>query len=158
MTWLKATIVIGLKSKVIVSVDISDGYSHEANLLEPLLNDIDEDFNIESVVGDKAYSSRKNIDKVYEIGAIPYFPFKKNANAKSKGGRYWNRAYRFYKYNREEFDDVYRFRVNVEATFSSIKRSIGEKLKSKDRVAQENELLCKILAYNITVMNKYNIL
>ena len=29
---------------------------------------------------------------------------------------------------------------------------VGESVKSKNRIAQENELLCKIIAYNITVL------
>ena len=32
------------------------------------------------------------------------------------------------------------------------KKKFGESVKSKNRVAQENELLCKIIAYNITVL------
>lgn len=33
-----------------------------------------------------------------------------------------------------------------------LKRKFGETLKSKNRVAQENELLAKIIAYNLTVV------
>ena len=32
------------------------------------------------------------------------------------------------------------------------KKKFGETIKSRNRVAQENELLCKIIAYNITVL------
>ena len=32
------------------------------------------------------------------------------------------------------------------------RRKFGESVKSKNRIAQENELLCKIIAYNITVL------
>lgn len=40
----------------------------------------------------------------------------------------------------------------VESTFASIKRKLGDTLKSKKDTAQINELLCKIIAYNITVL------
>jgi hypothetical protein len=43
-------------------------------------------------------------------------------------------------------------RSNVESTFGAIKKKFGDKLKSKNRVAQENELLCKLIAYNMTVV------
>ena len=46
----------------------------------------------------------------------------------------------------------YHKRSNVESTFAAIKRKFGETIKSKNRVAQENEMLCKIVAYNITVL------
>lgn len=36
----------------------------------------------------------------------------------------------------------------------AIKQKFGETLKSKNTMAQINELLCKILAYNITVIIK----
>ena len=40
----------------------------------------------------------------------------------------------------------------IQTTSSAIKNKFGEIIKSKDRVAQVNELLCKIVAYNITVL------
>jgi len=54
--------------------------------------------------------------------------------------------------NKDEFLDHYHKRSNAEATFAAIKKKFGESIKSKNRVAQENELLCKIIAYNITVL------
>jgi len=41
---------------------------------------------------------------------------------------------------------------NAESTFHSIKQKFGDNIKSKNQIAQENELLCKIIAYNITVL------
>ena len=38
------------------------------------------------------------------------------------------------------------------ATFGAIKQKFGETLKSKKTTAQVNELLCKIIAHNITVL------
>ena len=46
----------------------------------------------------------------------------------------------------------YHKRSNVESTFGAIKKKFGESVKSKNRTAQENELLCKLIAYNITVL------
>jgi len=40
----------------------------------------------------------------------------------------------------------------VETTFGAIKQKFGESLKSKKRVSQVNQLLCKAIAYNITVL------
>lgn len=41
---------------------------------------------------------------------------------------------------------------NAESTFSAIKNKFGETIKSRNRIAQENEMLCKIIAYNLTVL------
>ena len=62
------------------------------------------------------------------------------------------KAFHLFQANRAEFDARYHKRSNVESTIAAIKRKPGETLKSKNRVAQENELLCKILAYNLTVL------
>jgi hypothetical protein len=46
----------------------------------------------------------------------------------------------------------YHNRSNVETTFFAIKAKLGDCLKSKNYVAQANETLCKLIAYNITVL------
>lgn len=46
----------------------------------------------------------------------------------------------------------YHKRANIEATNAAIKRKFGETLKSKNPTAQVNELLAKIIAYNLTVV------
>ena len=43
----------------------------------------------------------------------------------------------------------YHKRSNVESTNAAIKRKFGETLKSKNQIAQVNELLAKIIAYNL---------
>ena len=60
--------------------------------------------------------------------------------------------FHYFQLNRDEFMEHYHKRSNVETTFSSIKKKLGETLKSKNKTAQINELLCKIIAYNITVL------
>ena len=58
----------------------------------------------------------------------------------------------YFQLHKDEFLEHYHKRSNVESTFGAIKKKFGESVKSKNRVAQENELLCKIIAYNITVL------
>ncbi len=59
--------------------------------------------------------------------------------------------------NLQSKDDKVRFPsfeiINkiADSTFAAIKKKFGETIKSKNRIAQENESLCKIIAYNITV-------
>lgn len=40
-----------------------------------------------------------------------------------------------------------------EATNAAVKRKFGETLKTKNRIAQVNELLAKVMAYNLSVVN-----
>ena len=80
-----------------------------------------------------------------------FIPFKKNATGK-RGGALWRKTFHYFQLHKDEFLEHYHKRSNVESTFSAIKKKFGESVKSKNRVAQENELLCKIIAYNITVL------
>jgi transposase len=64
----------------------------------------------------------------------------------------WMKAYHLFQANRAEFDRNYHRRSNVESVFSAIKRKFGENIRSKNRVAQLNEVRCKLIAYNLTVV------
>jgi len=65
---------------------------------------------------------------------------------------WWKKAFHYFQLHRDEFDEHYHKRSNAESTFSAIKKKFGETLKSRKRTAQINEMLCKIIAYNITVL------
>jgi hypothetical protein len=43
-------------------------------------------------------------------------------------------------------------RSNAESVFSAVKRKYGDALRSKGRMAQVNELLCKLLCHNVCVL------
>jgi hypothetical protein len=70
----------------------------------------------------------------------------------------WNRKYHEFMAKRDEFDAIYHRRSNVEATFSAIKRKLGEPLLSHNQGARINELLAKILAYNVGVVIQQSLL
>ena len=55
-------------------------------------------------------------------------------------------------YKQDEFLAAYGKRSNVEATFSSIKRKFGAAVRSKTFTAQVNEILCKVLCYNLACL------
>ena len=99
-----------------------------------------------------AYSSRDNLDTVNEVGGKAYIPFRKNATGKSKASPLWKKMFHYFQLNRDEFMEHYHKRSNIEATNAAIKRKFGETLKSKNPTAQVNELLAKIIAYNLTVV------
>ena len=151
--WLKAHICIGTKTNVITSVVIGDEHSADSPQFIPLVKDThDKGFSMREISADKAYISRDNLDAVADLGGIAYIPFKVNASQHGYGGRVWNKMYYYFKLCNDEFMEHYHKRSNVETTFSAIKKKLGETLKSKNRTAQINELLCKIIAYNITVL------
>ena len=150
--WLKVHICTGVKSNIITYVIITDEHSADSPQFKKLLLNTSKYFNIDEVSADLAYSSRKNLEIVDKLGGIPYIPFKKNATGKARGSALWRKTFHYFQLHREEFDSYYHKRSNVESTFHSIKSKLGENIKSKNRIAQENEMLCKIISYNLTMV------
>ena len=150
--WLKAHIVCGVKTNTVVAVKVTGINGADSPQFRELIEATAKDFAIKEVSADKAYSSKDNLRAVSEAGATPYIPFKSNTTGKARGSLLWKKTYHYFQFNKEEFYEHYHKRSNVESVFSAIKKKFGDTLKSKNRTAQENELLCKILAYNITVL------
>ena len=63
------------------------------------------------------------------------------------------RSHKF-QYKQEEYMNHYPKRSNVESTFSMMKRKFGDAVRSKSDVAMVNEVLCKVLAHNLCVLNQ----
>jgi len=150
--WVKAHLCAGVKTNVVAAVAITDAYSNDSPQFGPLVKKTAQGFTLNEVSADMAYSSRLNLQLVANEGGKAYIPFKKNATDKCRGSFLWNKMYHYFQLNRDEFMDHYHKRSNVEATNAAIKRKFGETLKSKNPVAQVNELLAKIIAYNLTVV------
>ena len=150
--WLKAHMCVGVTTNIVAAVIITDGNSNDSPHFSPLIKQASEGFTINEVSADLAYTSRKNLEVVNSLGGIPYIPFKKNATGRAAGSAMWKKMYHYFQLNRDEFMEHYHKRSNVESTNAAIKRKFGETLKSKNPVAQENELLAKIIAYNLTVV------
>lgn len=152
--WLKAHIAIGLETKIITAAKITEGNVSDKTQMSGLLQDIIKHFNLEYVYADKGYMSRDVIDEIYDLGAKPFIPFKSNAVTRARGARHWKKAFYYFHLQQDEFYSKYHKRSNVEATFGAIKKKLGESIKSRKFDAQRNELLCKLIAYNISIVIK----
>jgi transposase len=150
--WLKAHMCVGVKTNIVAAVTITDGNSNDSPQFSPLIKQTSEGFTIKEVSADLAYSSKKNLELVSSVGGVPYIPFKKNVTGKARGSSMWAKMYHYFQLNRDEFMECYHKRSNIESTNAAIKRKFGETLKSKNPIAQVNELLSKIIAYNLTVV------
>lgn len=150
--WVKAHLCAGVKTNVVAAVAITDAYSNDSPQFGPLVRKTAEGFKINEVSADMAYSSRNNLQLVANEGGKAYIPFRKNATGKARGSILWSKMFHYFQLNRDEFMEHYHKRSNIEATNAAIKRKFGETLKSKNPTAQVNELLAKIVAYNLTVV------
>lgn len=154
--WLKAHFLVGTKTHTVMGVRVTDstgdGTADSPQLPGLVAEAAQRGFHIEALSADKAYSGRANHEAVGAVGGVAYIPFKSNATGKTRGSPLWWKAFHFFQLHREEFDAKYHHRSNVETVNSAMKRKFGEVLRSRNRAAQENELLAKVLAYNLVVL------
>jgi len=146
--WVKVHAVCGVKTNVITAIRATERNTQDSPYFAPLINETMEHFNVERVLGDKAYSSYANLELTVSKGAEPFIPFKSYAKATSPSET-WNRLLGNFIMHREEFLVAYHKRSNVESTFSAIKRVFGDSVRSKTQPAQTNEVLLKALAHNL---------
>ena len=147
--WLKLHLMCGVRTNVVTSVEVSNGYSNDYPYYKGLVDKTAQSgFEMKEVSADKAYLGNSNFEATLKHGAIPYIPFKTNST-ENGNSKLWARIFHFYNFQREEFLTHYHKRSNVETTFSMIKAKFGQRLLSKTPVAQVNEALCKVLCHNI---------
>ncbi len=146
--WVKCHFMTGVKSNVISSVKITSEFDNDSPELKELINKTSENFDMEEVSADKAYISIDNLELIEDKGAMPYIPFKKNAQA-NKNGMIWKKMYHMFMLNSDEFLEHYHKRSNAESTVHMIKSKFGDFVRSKDWTAQINEVLCKVICHNL---------
>jgi len=156
--WLKLHLMVGVKTNIVTSVEVSDGYAHDYPFYKGLVDrTADAGFKMKEVSADKGYLGASNMLATLQRGAIPYIPFKSNSVPDSRGSygpksELWTRMYHFYALHRAEFLQHYHKRSNVETTFHMIKSKFGQRLRSRTLTAQINEALCKVLCHNLCVV------
>jgi transposase len=156
--WLKLHLMVGVKTNIVTSVEVSDGYAHDYPYFKGLVDSTaDSGFQMKEVSADKGYLGATNMLATLQRGAIPYIPFKSNSVPDSRGSygaksELWTRMYHFYALNRAEFLQHYHKRSNIETTFHMIKSKFGQRLRSRTLTAQINEALCKVLCHNLCVV------
>jgi len=148
----KAHLFSGAKTNIITSVEVTNGFMHDSQVFQYLLLDTNLHFDMKEVSADAGYSSHRNLTIVSKCGAIPYIAFKKNTTGRARGCLIWKQMYQYFCDNKEEFLQHYHRRSNAETVFSMIKRKQGSHLKTKNDIAQINEILCKCLVHNICVL------
>jgi len=156
--WLKLHASVGNETNIIAAVTVTDGDDHDSPEMPGLVQRTAQRFDVREVQGDKAYLSHANLEAIEAVGARPFVPFKSNSTpdggTNGKGSDAWRRMWLMCQLNREEYLAHYHRRSNAEATFSALKRKFGSSIRSKKRTAQVNEVLCKVLCYNLSVLTR----
>ncbi len=148
--WVKAHIMIGVKTNVVTSIEVTGPDLNDSPHLPALLETTTKRFQVAELSADKGYISSRNLEAVVAAGAVPYIPFKLNVTG--EGPELWRKMFHFYQFNRSEFLVHYHKRSNVESTFSMMKAKFGASVRSKTATAQMNEVLCKVICHNLCVL------
>ncbi|CAN5156961.1 hypothetical protein BH11PLA2_BH11PLA2_42340 [soil metagenome] len=150
--WVKVHLACGVKTNIVTAVRILDQNAADSPQFAPLVKETKNTFEVSEVSADKAYASLENFEAVANAGGTGFLAFKSNTTG-SKGGLF-EKMFHYFQFQKEDFMARYHKRSNVESTFSMIKRKHGDSCRSKDDVSMVNEVLCKILAHNLCVLNQ----
>jgi len=145
----KAHIIVGNNTYIVCNAEVTSQFVADPIMLPQLVQEVKRNFNVKEIDGDKAYSSRNNLELLDKLGIVPMIPFKSNSSKKPKGSRIWRDMYNYFAYHREAFLERYHQRSNVETAFFMIKSKFGDYLRSKTETACINEVYLKLICHNI---------
>ena len=152
MDFKKLHMISGVRTNIITCAEVSDGRRHDSPYFEHLVKSTAAYCNVKEVSADAGYLSRDNCKAVVDIGAIPFIMPKKNTLGNAKGSMAWSNMMIYWENRRELFKQHYHQRSNAESTFSSMKRKFLPYLRAKSDEGQFNELLCKVVCHNLSVL------
>jgi len=145
--WVKLHIMIGTVTNVVTGVKVSD--EGDCPVLPELLMQTVKRFKVREVSSDKAYLSKKNLEAIDKVGAVPFIPFKSNSMGMASKSPHWRRMWAHFSLKSEDFLTHYHRRSNVESSMWMIKSKFGGVVRSKLPTAQVNEVLAKVLCHNL---------
>jgi hypothetical protein len=149
--YLKIHFAVDIKTKQVVSMDVSSEKVGDGKRLKRLVNRANESVRVKRVLADGAYDSRANFNFLSSKRIKPVIRVRSNSVPKNKGcqarklavieqqafkPRSWSRIHRFGK------------RWRVEGAYSCIKRIFGEYVSAKKFVNMAREMAMKAAIYN----------
>lgn len=151
--WLKLHMLVGEKTQIVVSATVEGWASSDYRQFIPLLARVPSQFRMREIYADGAYLGRTNMDAAELMGATPYIPYDSRVVPPDPSDdSIWARMYWMFHHREGEWKAIYHRRSKVETAFSSIKRLFGGSIRSKNHVAQVNEVLCKVVCHNLVVL------
>ncbi len=150
--WYKLHLACGVKTGIVTAVEISERYANDSPFYKKLFDStLKLGFLMKRTVADAAYANKINLNHSADHGVEQFSEFKSNAVFDAKD-TVWNKMLHFFLYRQDEFYQIYHRRSKVEALFSAMKRKYGSILRTRNPTAQINEILTKVLCYNIGVI------
>lgn len=138
--FLKLSMIGDMRKKIVMAVRVRKKRRHDNVDFKPLLEKI----RANIIVGDKGYDSEMNhiISEKHRTKFIA--PLRNNVPLCRTSGMHRKFLKRNFPFH------LYRERNKCESIFSALKKRFGSAVNSRRFVAQKNELLFRVLAYNFS--------
>ena len=149
--YLKIHFAVDIKTKQVVSMDVSSEKVHDGKRLKRLVNRAEENVRVKRVLGDGAYDSRANFNFLSNNHIKPVIRVRSNSVPKSRGCQARKKAViEQQTFKPKAWSRIHRFgyRWRVEGAFSCIKRIFGEYVSARKFVNMAKEMLLKVSIYN----------
>lgn len=157
--FVKLHAVCGTKTNIITACEVTqsegEGTGDISQFAQLSTETKENGFEIEEMSADMAYNSIDNYNLINGFGGKTFIPYKSGTVATVRSGnrgKFWRKMFHYFKLNQDEFLQHYHARSNIESSFNMLKAKFGDLLKSKNWIAQQNELLAKVLCHNIVVL------
>jgi hypothetical protein len=142
---------VDIRTKQVVSMDVSSEKVHDGKRLKRLVNRAEESVRVGRVLADGAYDSRANFNFLAGKHIKPVIRIRKGSVPKSRGSQARKLAViEQQSFKPRSWSRIHRFghRWRVEGVFSCIKRTFGEYVTAKKFVNMAREMAMKASIYN----------
>ncbi len=150
--YLKIHVAIDIKSKKILSMEVTDEHVHDGKVLPILVDDLvkSNEWKLDKLLADGAYDSNDTFRCLLENGITPCIKLRKDARVRKTNHDLRNLSVISQRHNLQRWKDSvsYGHRWMVETVFSSMKRMFGEYVYSVKIKNMKQELLLKASLYN----------
>jgi len=149
--YVKLHIAVDVKSKKVVSVEVTDESVGDSRMFKPLIEKASEVGRIAKVYADTAYDSRANFNLLHSLKAEAAIKPRKNSSTKARGSYLRAKTVRAFLLNPKAWRDSvsYGLRWMAETCNSTMKRTLGEFIRAIHPTQIVQEMKIKCLTYNL---------
>jgi IS5 family transposase len=154
--WIKVHIAVDVKTKQLISLEITDEHTHDGTMLKPLVEHSRKkgNGNVTRVLADGAYDSRENFTYLATLGIQAGIKTRKNATTHVRGCPSRARCVKQMRalgYDGWRNTHGYGRRWAAETYFSGVKRTFGETTRSRSLEGMFREVKMKFMFYNMLI-------
>jgi hypothetical protein len=145
--WIKVHIVVDVKSKRLLGVEIIDErvVDHNQSVVRSLLDQAEKNSGgVAAVIGDGGFDTRATFNELDERGIVPVIKMRRNASTRSRGSPSRAKMVRERKrIGEDEWKKKYGYgmRWAAEGFFSGVKRVMGEGVKASSRAGMDRNVV-----------------